>query len=107
MALHVYESEEGEIITIACRKPDGGFSDISWGIEGDSKIEIKKDNVIILTLDGTTDFLFSGNNLIWSPTLAQLATLAPEILYDCYVHIINSGTPRTKILNFTLKILNN
>ena len=104
--LTIYETEQGDPITITGLKADGlSNSDISWAIEADCTIEFKVDDVVKLTLIGTTDFTLVSPVFTWTPTDAQLELLTKNINYECFIHARNNATPRERVLTFTLRIL--
>ena len=105
--LKIYETEQGDDITITGVQYDGVTnSDLSWVTEADCTIEIKSNDIVILTLDGTTDFTLSNPTFTWVPTDIHINALTKNINYDCFIHARNNATPRERVLAFKLKILN-
>ncbi len=104
--LKIYETEQGDPVTISGKKADGKTaSDLSWVIESDSTIEIKTKDVLKLTLVDA-DFSFADPTFTWTPTDAHLALLTKDIVYNGYVHARNNSTTRERVLAFQLKIIN-
>ena len=105
--LKLYETEQGDDVTITGKEADGTTNaNLSWAVEGDSIIEIKdSDDVIILTLTGTTDFTLADPVFSWTPTDAQVVLLTAGTTYTGFIHARNNGTPRERVLVFSLKLL--